>query len=68
MCQSAWLQKHSATIQGIQAGEGTTREDFVDPMDCNDDEEEWFEWANLVGYEEVIATMIQEVEGYPKTV
>jgi hypothetical protein len=43
MCQSAWLQKHSATIQRIQAGEGTTREDFLDLMDCNDDEEEWFE-------------------------
>jgi hypothetical protein len=40
--QSAWLQKHSTTIQGIQAGEGTTREDFVNLMNCNDDEEEWF--------------------------
>jgi len=26
------------------------------------------EWANLIGYEEVIATMIQEAEGNPKTV
>jgi hypothetical protein len=68
MCQSAWLQMHSTTIQRIQAGEGTTREDFLDLMSCNDDEEEWFNWANLVGYEEVIAIMIQEVEGDPKTV
>ena len=40
----------------------------MDLMSCNDDEEEWFNWANLVGYEEVIAIMIQEVEGDPKTV
>ena len=34
----------------------------------DDDDTDWCEWANLVGYEEVIATMIQEMEGNPKAV
>jgi Reverse transcriptase (RNA-dependent DNA polymerase) len=65
--QSAWLQKPSTTIQRIQAGEGTTREDLTDLADCDAGEPEWCEWANLVGYEEAIAVTIQEAEGDPKT-
>jgi hypothetical protein len=58
MHQSARLQKPSATIQRIQAGEGTTREDLMDLADCDVGELEWCEWANLVGYEEAITTTI----------
>jgi hypothetical protein len=68
MCQSTQLRKPSTTIQRIQAGEGTTREDFTDLADCNAGEPEQCEWANLVGYEKAIAATIQEAEGDPKTV
>jgi Reverse transcriptase (RNA-dependent DNA polymerase) len=67
MHQSAQLQKPSATIQRIQAGEGTTGEDLADLADCDVGEPEWCKWANLVGYEEAIITTIQEAEGDPKT-
>jgi hypothetical protein len=44
-----------------------TREDLVDLADCNVNELEWCEWANLVDYEETIVATIQEAEGDPKT-
>ena len=67
MHQSTQLQKPSATIQRIQAGEGMTGEDLVDLVDCDIGELEQCEWANLVGYEEAISATIQEAEGDPKT-
>jgi hypothetical protein len=44
-----------------------TGEDLADLADCDAGELEWCEWANLVGYEEAIAMVIQEAEGDPKT-
>jgi hypothetical protein len=66
-CQSAQLRKPSATIQRIQAGKGTSREDLADLAGCDVSEPKWCEWANLVGYEEAIAVTIQEAEGDPNT-
>ena len=56
--QSAQLQKPSTTIQRIQAGKGTTREDLIDLADCNVNELKQCKWANLVGYEEAITMTI----------
>jgi len=67
-CQSVRLWKPFATIQRIQAREGTAGEDYADLVEYKDNNADHCEWANLVGYEEVIAAMIQEMEGDPKTV
>jgi len=40
----------------------------MDLVEYKEDDADRCEWANLIGYEEVIAAMIQEAEGNPKTV
>jgi len=65
MWQSTRLQKPSALIRRIEMGEGTAREELSGYVKDNED---LSEWANLVGYEELIATTIQEVEGDLKSV
>ena len=43
-------------------------EDYMDLTDYKDNDADCCKWANLVGYEEVITTTIQKMEGDPKTV
>jgi hypothetical protein len=43
-----------------------TGEDLADLADCDAGELEWCEWANLVGYEEVIAMVIRRQRETPR--
>jgi transposase InsO family protein len=63
--QSTRLRKPSALVRRIEAGEGTAGEELAGYAE---DDEDPSEWANLAGFEDVIAATIQEVEGDPKTV
>src|SRR6267142_598588 len=63
--QSTRLRKSSALIKRIEAGEGTAGDELAGYVEDNPDPSKW---ANLAGYEEIIAATIQEVEGDPKSV
>jgi len=63
--QSTRLWKPSALVKRIEVGEGTAGDELAGYAEDNPDP---FKWANLAGYEEIIATTIQEVEGDPKSI
>jgi len=59
------LWKPSAVVKRIESGQGHCRDELAGYAE---DDKDLSEWANLTGYEEIIAATIQEVEGDPKSV